>query len=172
MGTFAVGLLWDAYFLVPLTSWTKSFFFPWSSIPTSGWNSDFQEEHLKIHDGLCERPKGEGSAQLCAGVSRSQWGYTDPSTNQGINRLWILHRYTVENLFSARARIDTACRRRLTPYKEVVLTLLHFERDLTNSISFEDFLVVWKKSNRCLKVYILRIFGVLFIIMECVVFLI
>ena len=60
---------------------------------------------------------------------------------------------TVENVFSARARIDTSCRRRLTPYKQGVLTLLHFEKDLTSNLKFDDFVVEWKKlSDRRLRI--------------------
>lgn len=52
---------------------------------------------------------------------------------------------TVEAVFSARARIDTPSRRRLTPYKQGNLTLLHFERRLTRSVTFDDFLSTWVK---------------------------
>ena len=52
---------------------------------------------------------------------------------------------TAECVFSARARIDTPSRRRLTPYKQGNLTLLHFESGLTSKITFEDFVAVWVK---------------------------
>ena len=55
---------------------------------------------------------------------------------------------TVENSFSARNRVDTDRRRRLSPYKQGDLSLLH----LLQSLAFEDFLKVWKEKSRRLKV--------------------
>ena len=60
---------------------------------------------------------------------------------------------TVENSFSARNRVDTDRRRRLSPYKQGDLSLLHFESALLQlSLTFEDFLKVWKEKSRRLKV--------------------
>ena len=61
---------------------------------------------------------------------------------------------TVENSFSARNRVDTDRRRRLSPYKQGDLSLLHFESALlqVQSLTFEDFLKVWKEKSRRLKV--------------------
>ena len=59
---------------------------------------------------------------------------------------------TVECVFSARARIDTPHRRRLTRYKQGILTSLHFEKDITDSLHFTEFLKRWKLSSRRLKV--------------------
>ena len=59
---------------------------------------------------------------------------------------------TVECAFSARKRIDTDHRRRLTPYKQGNLTLLHFEKKLTKSVSFDEFLEMWKLKPRRLRV--------------------
>ena len=55
---------------------------------------------------------------------------------------------TVENSFSARNRVDTDRRRRLSPYKQGDLSLLH----LLQSLTFEDFLKVCKEKSRRLKV--------------------
>ena len=59
---------------------------------------------------------------------------------------------TVENSFSARNRVDTDRRRRLSPYKQGDLSLFHFESALLQSLTFEDFLKVWKEKSRRLKV--------------------
>ena len=59
---------------------------------------------------------------------------------------------TAECVFSARKRIDTHCRRKLTPYKQGGLTVLHFEKSITGSITFEEFLNEWKKKPRKLRV--------------------
>lgn len=58
----------------------------------------------------------------------------------------------VECGFSALNRIDTCHRRRMTPYRQASLTLLHFENALTRSISFEQFLVKWNSKPRRLVV--------------------
>ena len=57
---------------------------------------------------------------------------------------------TVENSFSvsARNRVDTDRRRRLSPYKQGDLSLLH----LLQSLTFEDFLKVCKEKSQRLKV--------------------
>ena len=55
---------------------------------------------------------------------------------------------TVENSFSARNRVDTDRRRSLSTYKQGNLSLLHFEKELLNNISFEDFLSEWRKKPR------------------------
>ena len=60
--------------------------------------------------------------------------------------------FTVENSFSARNRVDTDRRRSLSPYKQGNLSLLHFEKELLNNISFEDFLSEWRKKPRRLNV--------------------
>lgn len=49
----------------------------------------------------------------------------------------------VECVFSALNRVDTCHRRRMTPYREASLTLLHFENTITKAITFEQFLVKW-----------------------------
>ena len=55
---------------------------------------------------------------------------------------------TAKCVFSARNRIDTPCRRRLTPYKQVNLTLLHFEKKIVR-----EFLSKFKaKKSPCLRV--------------------
>ena len=59
---------------------------------------------------------------------------------------------TVENSFSARNRVDTDRRRRLSPYKQGDLSLLHFESALLQSLTFVDFLKVCKEKSRRLKV--------------------
>ena len=59
---------------------------------------------------------------------------------------------TEENSFSARNRVDTDRRRRLSPYKQGDLSLLHFESALLQSLTFEDFLKVWKEKSRRSKV--------------------
>ena len=59
---------------------------------------------------------------------------------------------TAECVFSARKRVDTHCRRRLTPYRQGSLTVLHFEKAITRKITFEQFLNEWKKKSRRLKV--------------------
>lgn len=59
---------------------------------------------------------------------------------------------TVENAFSARNRVDTDRRRRLTPYKQGNLSLLHFEKQILSAIDFESFLKIWKEKPRRLKV--------------------
>ena len=59
---------------------------------------------------------------------------------------------TVENSFSVRNRVDTDRRRRLSPYKQGDLSLLHFESALLQSLTFKDFLKVWKVKSRRLKV--------------------
>ena len=59
---------------------------------------------------------------------------------------------TVENSFSARNRVDTDRRRRLSPYKQGDLSLLHFESALLQLLTFEDFLKVCKEKSRRLKV--------------------
>ena len=69
--------------------------------------------------------------------------------------LWIVAGYstsTVENSFSARNRVDTDRRRRLSPYKHGDLSLLHFESALLQSLTFEDLLKVCKEKSRRLKV--------------------
>ena len=58
----------------------------------------------------------------------------------------------LENSFSARNRVDTDRRRRLSPYKQGDLSLLHFESALLQSLTFEFFLKVWKEKSRRLKV--------------------
>ena len=58
----------------------------------------------------------------------------------------------VECGFSARNRIDTCHRMRMTPYREANLTLLHFENTLTRNITFEQFLVKWNSKPRRLVV--------------------
>ena len=58
----------------------------------------------------------------------------------------------VECGFSARNRIDTCHRRRMTPYRQANLTLLHFENTLTRNITFEQFLVKWNSKPRRLVV--------------------
>ena len=47
--------------------------------------------------------------------------------------------------------MDTDRRRRLSPYKQGDLSLLHFESALLQSLTFEDFLNVWKEKSRRLK---------------------
>ena len=59
---------------------------------------------------------------------------------------------TVENVFSARQRIDSRRRRKLTPYKQGNLTLLHFEKQITKSVTFDEFLAVWKRKPRRLRI--------------------
>ena len=59
---------------------------------------------------------------------------------------------TVENSLSARNRVDTDRRRRLSPYKQGDLSLLHFESALLQSLTFEDSLKVLKEKSRRLKV--------------------
>lgn len=59
---------------------------------------------------------------------------------------------TAECVFSARKRVDTHCRRRLTPYRQGSLTVLHFEKEITRKINFEQFLIKWKRKPRRLKV--------------------
>ena len=59
---------------------------------------------------------------------------------------------TVENSFSARNRVHTDRRRRFSPYKQGDLSLLHFESALLQTLTFEDFLEVWKKKSRRLTV--------------------
>ena len=54
----------------------------------------------------------------------------------------------VECLFSARTRIDTIHRRQQTPYRQSELTHLHFEREMTKSIKFSDFVKKWKEKPR------------------------
>ena len=54
----------------------------------------------------------------------------------------------VECGFSACNRIDTCHRRRMTPYRQANLTLLHFENKLTRNISFEQFLLKWNTKPR------------------------
>ena len=51
---------------------------------------------------------------------------------------------TAECVFSARNRIDTPCRRRLTPYKQGNLTLLHFEKKIVRSVRFPEILSKFK----------------------------
>lgn len=59
---------------------------------------------------------------------------------------------SVENVFSARKRIQTPSRRKLTPYKQGNLTLLHFEKKYLRDVSFPEFLKHFKsKGNRRLK---------------------
>ena len=60
---------------------------------------------------------------------------------------------TVECVFSARNLIDTPCRRRLTPYKQGNLTLLHFEKKIVRDVTFPEFLSKFKaKKSRRLRV--------------------
>ena len=60
---------------------------------------------------------------------------------------------TAECVFSARNRIGTPCRRRLTPYKQGNLTLLHFEKKILRDVRFPEFLSKFKaKKSRCLRV--------------------
>ena len=59
---------------------------------------------------------------------------------------------TAECVFSARKRVDTHCRRRLTPYRQGSLTVLHFEKAITRKITYEQFLNEWKRKSRRLKV--------------------
>ena len=58
----------------------------------------------------------------------------------------------VECGFSARNRIDTCHRMRMTPYRQANLTLLHFENTLTRNITYEQFLVKWNSKPRRLVV--------------------
>ena len=60
--------------------------------------------------------------------------------------------YCVENAFSARKRVDTVSRTSLSLYKEGILTVLCFKRDLTMSVHFSDFLKLWRQKPRRLKV--------------------
>ena len=53
--------------------------------------------------------------------------------------------------FSARNRVDTVCRTRFSPYKEGILTVVHFKRELTMSVQFPDFLKLWRQKLRRLK---------------------
>ena len=46
--------------------------------------------------------------------------------------------------FSTRNRIDTPCRRRLTPYKQGNPTLLHFEKKIVRDVRFPEFLSKFK----------------------------
>ena len=46
---------------------------------------------------------------------------------------------TAECVFSARNRLDTPCRRRLPPYKQGNLTLLHFEKKIVRNVRFPEF---------------------------------
>ena len=57
---------------------------------------------------------------------------------------------TAECVFPARNRIDTPCRRRLTPHKQGNLTVLHFEKKIVRDVRFPEFLskFVAKKSRR------------------------
>ena len=57
---------------------------------------------------------------------------------------------TAERVSSARNRIDTPCRRRLTPYKQGNLTLLHFEKKIVRDVRFPEILSKCKakKSQR------------------------
>ena len=51
----------------------------------------------------------------------------------------VVYRYStscVENAFSARNRVDTVSRTSLSLYKEGILTVLHFKRELTMSVHF------------------------------------
>ena len=58
----------------------------------------------------------------------------------------------VECCFSAMNRIDTPHRRKMTPYREADLTLLHFENKLTRNIKFKDFKKLWLKKPRLLSI--------------------
>lgn len=58
---------------------------------------------------------------------------------------------TVEAAFSARTRIDGFHRRRMSPYKQGNLTVLHFEKKLTKAVTFEEFEAVWKSKPRRLR---------------------
>ena len=58
----------------------------------------------------------------------------------------------VECGFSVHNRFDTCHRRRMTPYRQANLTLLHFENTLTRNITFEQFLVKWNSKPRRLVV--------------------
>ena len=51
---------------------------------------------------------------------------------------------TAECVFSARNRIDTSCRRRLTPYEQGSLTLLPFEKKIVRDVRFPKFLSKFK----------------------------
>ena len=51
---------------------------------------------------------------------------------------------TAECVFSPRNRIDTPYRRRLTPYKQGNLTLLHFEKKIVRNVRFPEFLSKFK----------------------------
>lgn len=55
---------------------------------------------------------------------------------------------SVESVFSARKRVHTSSRRRLTPYKQGNLTLLHFEKDYVRDISFPEFLHHFKNKKQ------------------------
>ena len=59
---------------------------------------------------------------------------------------------TVENSFSARKRVDKAERRRLSPYKQGNLSLLHFESKFLNDVSFEQFAEVWNKDKHRMRI--------------------
>ena len=54
---------------------------------------------------------------------------------------------TVENSFLARKRVDSDGRRKLSPYKQGNLALLHFESELLNEVNFEQFLTVWTQKR-------------------------
>ena len=57
-----------------------------------------------------------------------------------------------ECVFSALTRIDICHRQKMTPYRETCLTLLHFEKTITRSITFEQFLEKWNTKPRRLTV--------------------
>ena len=56
----------------------------------------------------------------------------------------------VECLFSAVTRADSSHRRGQLIYRKACLVYLHFEKELTRKLTFEEFVAEWKKKPRSL----------------------
>ena len=56
----------------------------------------------------------------------------------------------VESMFSAAKRTDSCHRRSQLVYRKASLSFLHFEKQVTREITFDEFLVEWKRKPRAL----------------------
>ena len=56
----------------------------------------------------------------------------------------------VEAMFSALTRVDSSHRRSQHVYRKANLAFLHFEKEITRSITFEEYTFAWKLKPRAL----------------------
>lgn len=111
----------------------------------------FKKSLLKVHDNLADDRRAESITSMlrCCQANPAM------SHLEIIFKVALVAGYsnaTAECVFSARKRVQTQWRCRLTPYKQGNLTLLHFEKGYVRDVTFAEFLDYFARvKNRRLK---------------------